>query len=260
MHTLKVLTDPADYVFSTVPDGFEVNTQTIGHNPYNHPSYIGRFANPHEMQLWHGQKQIKRYMNFCKENIDEYYDVVESGQMQCGGKYFAEKMLPSHMQNIFYSTYENAKEIILVRDFRDLICSAMAFNKRRNTREFGRQLTDTDEQWIRNISARGVARIVRSIEERKGKTLFIRYEDLIKSPGEVLKKICLYLELVIDEKGIDSILKKAQRTTKSLDFHQTSGDPEKSVERWRTDMDEDIQELCKDVFGDALEQLGYSVD
>jgi len=260
MHTLKVLTDPADYSFSTVPDGFEINTHTLGHNPYNHPSFIERFCEPAEMKAWHGEKQILRYMEFCKENIDEYYNVVEISQKQHDSKYYAEKMLPSRMQDLFYSAYEDAKEIILVRDFRDLICSAMAFNKRRNTSQFGRQYTDTDEQWIRNIGARGVTKILRSINERKNKILLIRYEKLITSPHETLEIICQYLGLNVTESEIDSILTRSKLTTKSLSFHQTSGDPSKSIERWRDDMDDKTKRLCEDVMGDALVQLGYKVE
>jgi len=260
MHVLKVLSDPADHHFSTEPDGFEVKMRNVGHNPYNHPVFITRFIDPDAMSNVFGVEYLEKLSRFCKSNIDYYYDMIEVSQGQKLCKYFGEKLLPSHIQRVFWSNYSNAKEIIVIRDFRDVVCSAMAFNKRRNSQKFGRNLADSDEQWIRNMRERGVERILRALDERGDKIYLLKYEDFIYMPEKKIYEICEYLNINVNNKDVKNIMERANKKDISLKYHQTSADPKKSIGRWKTDMNENIKDICRKVFGDALVKLGYSLN
>ncbi len=44
--------------------------------------------------------------------------------------------------------YPRAQEVILVRDFRDMVASILAYNAKRGYTAFGREHVDNDEEYI----------------------------------------------------------------------------------------------------------------
>lgn len=255
MHTLKVLSDPADYHRSTVPDNFERDMAMIGQNPYYHQGYM----RPDHMGLVNafGKKTVSNLIECCVKNIDAIYDEVEESQGKEGTLFFAEKQMPSHVQNLFWEIYESPREIVLVRDLRDVICSAMHFNAKRGTKEFGRGLVDSDRAWIARMRENLFERILNKVNVKGDNVLLVRYEDLVSNSFNTLGRIEAYLDLDLDEKSLQAVIHAASASDGQMAHHQTSHNTSKSISRWRTDMDDATKALCTELLGDALLALGY---
>lgn len=91
----------------------------------------------------------------------------------------------------------------------------------------------------------------------------IRYEDLVKSPAQVLRQVCTFLDEPFDD-GMLDYHKKAQTAMPgdSLKYHQSSvlaPDPRKA-ESWRHEMTAADRALFDEVAGDTLHAFGYLQD
>jgi len=256
MHLLKILADPADFTNSTHPDGFERNFGFIGHNPYSHQVSVRQFKTPGAYEELYNAKYPADIIDFCTSRIDDFYEVVEKDENKQGARLFAEKFIPSHIQFLLADIYTSPKEIILTRDFRDVICSARSFNQKRNDQGFGRNRASDEKDWVRRVFASGARNLVRAWEARKDNALHVRYEDLVKSTESELKRIFNYLEIDCSPLLLKSIASKTMHTATSSD-HRTSNSAEQSIERWRTDLPEDLLSYCNESLRSELEVFGY---
>jgi hypothetical protein len=259
MHLMKVLTDPADHDRSTVPDGFENTLTHIGQNPYTHPRYLESFGDPEAIRSAFAGGIREEILRFCTRSIERTYDAIAADQGREQARYFAEKQLPSHVQWLFWDVYPDAREIILVRDFRDVICSARSFNARRNIVAFGRENATSDEQWIRNMADRGVRRLALARRQRRDRAHLLRYEDLILRPAETLSGVFDHLGLDASEPTVRDVLDRAGVDTDEARGHRTSSDPRASVARWRRELERPLLEIADEAMGPALEEFGYEL-
>ena len=69
--------------------------------------------------------------------------------------YFAEKHFPDVYPRLLRELYPGARELFLVRDFRDMIASMLAYNARKEFGDFGRESAQSDATWLDELR-RGV--------------------------------------------------------------------------------------------------------
>ncbi|NEP41891.1 MULTISPECIES: sulfotransferase domain-containing protein [Okeania] len=155
--------------------------------------------------------------------------------------------------------YPQAREIILVRDFRDMACSVAAFNTKRGYVDFGRQRFKSDREYIRTTIKSTAANMLQLWRERKEQTHLVRYEDLILTPEQTLSSIFEYLNLDNSSSTISKILEVASKDTPQLKRHRTSANPQESIGRWRQDLDSSLQTFCTEVCQEALQEFGYNL-
>ena len=90
---------------------------------------------------------------FCQETLDAFYEHIAEAQGKIISSseltYFAEKNTFNPNLDLLMEIYPQAKEIILVRDFRDVTSSILAFNKKRGSDDFGRNKFKSDEEYIK---------------------------------------------------------------------------------------------------------------
>ena len=98
-----------------------------------------------------------------------------------------------------------AQEIVLVRDPRDVICSALAFNKKRGYVSFGREAVQTDEEYVRWFRG-SVEALANLLDSPVRPVHLLRYEELIRSPREGLRALFGVLGLDASDATIDHIL------------------------------------------------------
>lgn len=258
IHLLKVLASPADHRASAHPEGFLDNLWWAGFNPFNAlPA-----TNDPAMKAWFQQTYCEQVAGFCQRMIESFYQKVAAKQGQTAPRYFAEKYYPhrtGHAQWLAWDLYPQAREIILVRDFRDTICSMLAFNAKRGHQAFGRNFVQTDEQfvWLMRLEALRLLHIWRS---RADRTLLVRYEDLITSPAATLAGICTYLEIDARSTLIDDLLGRASTDSSALAFHRTSRNVGATIGRWKQDLKPGVREACQKAFGDILQAFDYALD
>ena len=256
MHLLKILSSPADFDNSSHPDKFEENLGLIGHNPYNHQEFLRQFNAPENFQNYYDKILPRALVDFSVKRTDEFYELVAVSESKFDAVYFAEKFLPTHVQSVINDVYRSPREVILTRDFRDIICSAKSFNKRRGSESFGRERAIDDFDWVRRVFSTGARRVLEAWNDRKDSAIHVRYEDLILDPTTQMRRIFNYLEVDSSDVLIRKIKEKIFLSA-SGGHHRTSEDSKKSIARWRSDMPADLLEYCNEKLSGELKAFGY---
>ena len=208
-----------------------------------------------ELMRWLGNDQVAETATFCRERIVAFYDRLAAEEEHPA--YFAEKCVPRDPSyaDILREMFPDMREIVLVRDFRDMLCSIFAYNERLGSQLFGRELADSDEAYIRGNLAAQVHLLARGWKQRSDSAFLLKYEDLIVNPAATIASLLDYLELDATEPVIDSLT--AEVGTGSA-THGTSGSPRDSIGRWRSDLDPELAVLCEEVLASAMETFGYA--
>ncbi|MES2818608.1 MAG: sulfotransferase [Pseudomonadota bacterium] len=259
LHFLKVATAPADLENSSHPDNLEDVLDTIGHNPYSHPEYISQYKSIPPIKNFYGNSVVRSIAKLCVEKINQYYELVAQEEKKPEAVYFAEKALPNHLNAICEDIFSKPKEIILTRDFRDMLCSARAFNAKRNSHGFGRNRVNDDFEWVNETSKTGAHRMQQAWVERREHSLHVKYEDLIIDTENEIRKILNYLEVESGDCLPARIQKAVFSESSSMAIHRTAQNPRASIGRWKTDMDDVLKEHCKAKLGNVLSMFGYEV-
>jgi sulfotransferase family protein len=247
-HALKVLAEPANYAQSGAPGDFDADIWHVGHNPF-----YDRHIDEHpERGVWFGREYIERLATFCHKNTDDWYMTIARTQGQDDPVYFAEKYTAGHVPLVTWELYPDAKEVFLVRDFRDMVCSLLSFYDGR-VRVGG----ETDQEYVSRL--RGWAfRLYNDWQARAGRSHLVRYEDLATEPAETLTALLQYLDLDASPKVVEEVLSKSSAESSNLQSHRTTPNVTASIGRWRRDLDPELQRTCEETFGELLGEFGYS--
>lgn len=249
---LSTLTEPAAHAQSSSK---LVNFDTlwwVAHHPFSKAS---RSSDP-LLQEWFGRRFVDRAATLCQQSIEECYREVAALQNQTNPVYFAEKHLADETPGIFWELYPGTREIFLVRDFRDMLCSIRAFNNKRGSLGFGRDRANNEQEYILYLREEAL-RLLGSWKSRRDRACLVRYEDLVLRPMETLKRVLEYLGLSSSDTQINEMIQGALGTPE-LREHRTTANPQESVERWRRDLDSPSQQFCEEAFGNVLRDFGYS--
>jgi hypothetical protein len=252
VHQLRVLSAPADYGSSSDPDSFGWDLWRVGHNPFYGPLLR---RSPLAAQ-WLGRDHVQAMADFCQQTIDGFYGRVAELQGDGAAWIFAEKCLPDHIPTMLADLYPQMREVVLVRDLRDVMCSMMAFNQKRGYPAFGRQTAASDAEFARHLAA-DLSTLAASYEARVGQNLLVRYEDLIARPQDVLTEVFGYLGIDDDPVTVQRVISRATLENDELAAHKTSSDPGASVGRWKTDTPAELREIIDDAFEPVMARFGY---
>ncbi len=255
MQMLKVLAEPSNMVQSSHPDTFHNDIWRVGHNPY----YDDAIASNPTHNAWFGRSYVERLAAFSQQSIEDWYRTLAETQGQESPLYFAEKHLwPNYIPVLMRELYPRAKEIFLVRDFRDMALSIMAFDAKRGWAGFGRREGTTDEQYLQEVLRPAALSMANSWRTRGSSSHLVRYEDMVLQPRSTLSALLEYLELDASPDLVDSLLEQASMETDQVRRHRTTRDPRESIGRWRRERDDLFREACNAAFADVLPEFGYS--
>jgi hypothetical protein len=210
-----------------------------------------------QLQSWMGAGGVEELAALCRNRIDALYGQIVRESDRADARYFVEKYLPNTVPSLVWELYPDAREVILVRDFRDMICSMFAMNEKRGFAKFGRERVESDRAHIEQLGRTGVARLLDSWRRRTDRAHLVRYEDLILEPRRTLEALVAYLGLDSSPDLITSMQEALEARTDDSQRHRTSADPRSSIGRWQTDLTADLQETCETALGPALEAFGY---
>jgi hypothetical protein len=253
MQLLGALTEPATQAQSSSRFGRLDAQWWVAHHPFSRATA----SSDPRLREWFGRRFVEQAADWCKLSVEDCYQEVAAIQNQVAPVYFAEKYLADEVPGIVWELYPKTREIFLVRDFRDMLCSIRAFNRQRGNLGFGRDLAASEQEYIVNVG-REAKRLLDSWKSRKARTWLVRYEDLVLSPAETLVGILNYLGLDSSKKRIDEMITRASVETSELRDHRTTSGPNDSVGRWRRDLDPESQAVCEQVFRGILDDFGYS--
>ena len=147
LHVLKTLAAPTDARKRVgAPMEFHLEPLAAGGNPF----YSAAFAAWPEVEAWSGSTYVEDLAAFCQRSIDGWYLATAAAQGQATTPlvYFAEKHFPDAYPRLMRELYPAARELFLVRDFRDMVASMLAYNARKGFGDFGRDTAESDAAWL----------------------------------------------------------------------------------------------------------------
>jgi hypothetical protein len=249
-HMLKVLAEPGNTVESSTRE-LHRDFWWVGSNPF----YDRHADEDDELGRWFGRTYVERMGAFCQQSMDDLYSRVARKQDQPDAAYFAEKHRPGQLPTLLWELYPRAKEIVLARDPRDMLCSVFNFWPEDHG-ERGR--ARDDRQFVEWLGGSALE-LYKDWEERSSRAHLVRYEDSVLEPVETLTALLEYLEVDSSPEIVEEMLRAAGTgTPKNFPQHQTSGTPEASVGRWRRDLEPSLREASEAAFAPVLSGFGYS--
>ncbi|WP_420126702.1 sulfotransferase family protein [Longimicrobium sp.] len=190
--------------------------------------------------------------------IDRFYDLADrmDGRPAAGDegtRYFTEKNLRPEW--LFWEVYPRAKEIFLVRDFRDVITSSLAANAKWGKRFFGRGQAADDRDYVFVRAAMARPWILEPWRQRSDRAHLVRYEELILNPEPVLRGVLEYLELDPSDAAIAQMLRLAGATQAgdARSEHMTSSSAAASIGRWKKDLPPPLVAACDEAFAEFFD-------
>ena len=207
-----------------------------------------------DLQRWLGGEAVEAVAEFCANRIEALYG--EAARAHGGApRYFAEKHT-LRSAAVTTELFPGAREVFLVRDFRDMVASILTFNRKRGVRGFGEGTARDPRDYVERLGgwAHG---LVRAFERRGDRAHVVRYEDLVREPAATLDALLGYLEADAAPARVEAMTAVLESEMPELARHATSPDAAASIGRWRTDLDAEVVQACERSFGAALEVFGY---
>jgi hypothetical protein len=170
-------------------------------------------------------------------------------------RYFVEKLTGQLDTRRIVRAAPDARFLWLVRDPRDVLLSARAFDRKRGLRGFRERDGDSDETVVLKY-ADGFKRLIDGAERTGARQ--VRYEQLIGDNGHAaLADIFSWLELDAGE----TIVRNAFNTAMNAEDggHRTSSSPQQSVCRWKSEMSGHLVDLYAKHFAAIMPKLGYEL-
>ena len=206
---------------------------------------------------------IRAFAAFARGRIDAFYATLaaHAGKRAVA---FAEKGAINDARfeprsRLIQELYPDAREILLVRDPRDMLCSMLAYDARRGATAFGRSGHDDAQwtQWLGHVLVE-MTRAHRALGER---SLLVRYEDLVAEPREVMRAVFSHLGLDAAADLLERVIDRASEEHPAMAAHRTGGDAASdSVGRWRREMPPALRRHADAAFAEVLSLDGYEVD
>jgi hypothetical protein len=147
------------------------------------------------------------------------------------------------------------REILLFRDPRDTLCSILAYKERNPAAAFHGDSPSTDDAYLRRLRRSFRVRLWQA--KQSPWAMIVRYEDLVRNPVTTLEAILTHVGLDPSAEAIAQMLEGTAADHERLADHRTSDTAERSIGRWRRDMDASLQARTTDVFQSVLRQLRY---
>jgi len=256
-HLCRVLTQTTSFHGASHPDLFWFDLERIGAPPFPTPE----FRSEPGLQDWFTNNHLRDVIRYCQSMTERFYRrIADTWPDQTDPtclRYFAEKQVVPDYAWLAWELYPDTREIFLARDFRDVFCSILAFNRKRGVVTFGRETVGSDEEYA-DWLARQVENLRRNWAARSDRALLVRYEDLIRSPAAELRRILSYLKLDSGDAAVRAVLSRAGQADTHLKSHRTTDNPTESIGRWRRDLPPALQRVVNRAFAGALAAFGYA--
>ena len=236
-----VLTAPADLEKSTHPDRLEGDGFHIGFNPFHAQQYMPAFRDRAPLLDYFHTYAPERTRAFIRDMVTEYYTRLARDKAKPGARYFAEKgnNLHAPTREFTRALFPHMRELVIVRDPRDVLCSHMAYFSSPPEKAFS-QLTHASRQLL----------AIR--EQARPDTHILKYEDMVAGDPACFAALSTFLDTQVEPEA-------GTRPAEVFRRHGTSLSPEASVARWRTNLGDALRARCAQEWGPFLTIFGYAL-
>jgi hypothetical protein len=238
-HALEVLTMASSVQQPPSMDEVIRNPHLLGLNPMHHPQMERAYPERAALYRFFGRRSTARLSLAFREIVDEFYEDLRVYNRKPAARFFAEKCdVFTPARNFAKLAFESVREVLLVRDPRDIHCSRRAF------------WSDSAESSLQNLLS--VQATVLPIWRRDlSDLLVVRYEDLIEKPADTMARISAYL-------GLDHPIELNPDSERQIfSGHGTSANPASSIGRWKQELSSDEQASLSRSLKPFLEAFGY---
>jgi hypothetical protein len=248
IEVLRALARPQSWMRQVAPAG-----------PLNGEWWLGnqepvpRRLRSQPLQEWLAGEAIEELAAFAQSRIETVYRHIEANQGKAGATYFAEKVRNDIVPDLLWEMYPDAREVVLVRDPRDVLTSIIAAARKRGTQP----VPENPHSWVDGQFTGRIQAVLASWRRRADRAHLVRYEDLMMHPRETLATVAAYVGIAGDEGTVEAMLSAAGRRLPGMDEHRTTADVESSIGRWRRDLAPELVEACERSVGGALQAWGY---
>lgn len=204
-----------------------------------------------------GREGVERLAAIAREEVEAYYGALatEHGKRP---RAFVEKSPPGRLEReLLVDLFPRYRELVLVRDPRDVACSILAYRRRFPDARLVGGDPRTEEGTLRAVGA-AIRGTLAELEEPGGRGLPVRYEDLVLDPVPALTQVAAHLGIGAEPGTLERMAEATAAEGERIGRHVTSGSPEQSVGRWRRDLSADGRRLAEAELGDLIERLGYA--
>jgi LPS sulfotransferase NodH len=225
------------------------------------PRWGLRWYSSHDsVDEWLATDHVEDLVAFFAGRIDALYARLAEALGKPDAAYVVEKLPPVFFaQRMMAEIFPGTREIFLVRDFRDVVCSIFAFGRKRGKKWYWERPWADDEQVVREFVRDEVDELLASWAERGEGALLLRYEDLVLDPERALAEVCSHLGVDARPETVARVLADAARLDGRMwDVHSTSPTPERSIGRWREELTPALRRACEEALGEGLETFGYA--
>jgi hypothetical protein len=235
----QVLTAPADLEKSTHPDRLEGDGFHIGFNPFHAPQYLPAFRDRATLLEYYQTYVPERTLAFMREMVCGYYTRLAADKAKPDARYFAEKGNNLHAPTRAFTRrlFPDMRELVIVRDPRDVLCSHMAYFSSPPEKGFS-QLTHAGRQLLAIAAA------------AQPDTHILKYEDMVAADPACFAAMSAFLDTPVEPET-------GARPGEVFRRHGTSISPAASVGRWRTNLSEALRARCASEWGVFLAAFGY---
>jgi hypothetical protein len=254
MTVLRELTAPKSYLRQIHTERWDQPRWWLGDGAVGLPAPVDL-----GMAEWLGTESVRQLAAICQERIEAYYREVarRAGEPE-GIRYFAEKfLLDPVLLDLTTEVFPRAREVILVRDFRDRLSSVFAWNEKRGDHGFGHDAGMSRAEYLVERVRADADDLAERWQRRRGEALLVRYEDLILEPEATMTGLFEFLDVAADEAAVHAVIEQANQPTELLETHRTVSDPMQTIGRWRRDLPSDLAEESTELLAPVLEAFGY---
>jgi hypothetical protein len=247
---LQALSQPQSYLRQFDPETLE--------DPYWWIAGRGqdRALGDPRLAAWLGRDNVEGLVEMCRSRIQAFYSWVTPSLPT---RFFVEKSFPYQVQaDLLSEIYPGARELILVRDFRDMLSSVLAFNAKRGYLAFGMERAGGEADYVTSVLEPSARSLLGRWRRRFKTAHLVRYEDLALEPAETLARLLRYLGVDSRQPVVEETLKRALRGQPGMREHRTVTDAASSVGRWRHDLPAELAEICNEALGPLLAEFGYA--
>ncbi|MES9861121.1 MAG: sulfotransferase [Candidatus Thiodiazotropha sp. LLP2] len=222
------------------------------------------FLSNETRHTWFNERYYSQVMSFCQAAVENYYFSIAEEQEVDTPQFFAEK-IPyfsgegsttwRQLSSAVRELYPESKEIVLVRDFRDMVLSALHFGAK------GKSSNEIEKEKLtayQNVS-KEVAEFSAYYKQNHNNTYLLHYEDLLLNTTSTLRSLFTSLSLPCSDKILGMVTQDTHKVPESHRQHITSQSVEKSVARWKRELAPQQQSEYTNIFKSNLRLFGYDI-
>jgi hypothetical protein len=204
-----------------------------------------------------GRHAVDDLARLALRRVEAFYRAAAGLTGEPDPRFFVEKWSPGEpLHALVAELYPGAREIVLVRDPRDMACSMLAWDARRGSDAFGRG-DGMGDAFLERVAVAG-RDLAGHLRRSPLRPHLVRYEELVRAPEATLTALFADLGVEADEATVAAIMEAAAAGAEERRAHRTTESAERSIGRWERDLPPDLQRRSAELFAPVLSAFGYA--